>query len=574
MERQVTANPPEDWIGASAISPDGKYVAYAAVTGLLVRSIDSGETRAIPLPSDFSPAQIWEVRWFPEGGKLLLTRRTSIAEESLWVLPVLGQTAPQRLRGMASEPAISPNGKSVVFLSGPLKGPHGLWISGISGEGAHEVEAAGQEQSFGSPVWSPDGKWIAYLLTKSDGTSVVVRPVEGGTTKTAVSASDLPAPNAPNCSGGLGCLCWPADWRLVFPASTKAEGAQPRLRSLWRVAMDPATGQPLRKPELFAQTNDYAAGSLTTTADGRFIAFDKSRAHLDVYLSEFARDGGLQAAHRFTLENHNSIPEQWTPDSRSLLFDSDRNGKYELFRQPVQGTVAERIVSGSAGDLGGGNGLSPDGAWILYWENTPAGSGAAAAALLMRQPVVGGPPEKVLETPNTDSDFFCPGKAGNACVMNGWDGDSMVFYSLDPLRGKGEQLGKLKVDAHWYFGWAISPDGTRLAVVDHSHVDRIAVLTLADKSWHDVAVEPGWGLFQSVAWTADGKGFVVTNLLPESFEMIRVSLSGKVQLLLGNPQTQWMNRPRPSPDGRYLAYQAQTTDANVWLLENKSASRK
>jgi hypothetical protein len=46
-----------------------------------------------------------------------------------------------------------------------------------------------------------------------------------------------------------------------------------------------------------------------------------------------------------------------------------------------------------------------------------------------------------------------------------------------------------------------------------------------------------------------------------------------VQPLLGNPQKQWMTRPRSSPDGKYLAYQAQTSDSNVWLIETGSSSR-
>ena len=74
--------------------------------------------------------------------------------------------------------------------------------------------------------------------------------------------------------------------------------------------------------------------------------------------------------------------------------------------------------------------------------------------------------------------------------------------------------------------------------------------------------------FQSVAWAADGKGFFLTTWLPQSFNLVHVTLSGKVQLLLSNAHRQWMTRPRPSPDGKYLAFQAQTFDTNVWLLEN------
>jgi serine/threonine protein kinase len=99
IARQLTANAPGDWVVSSAISPDGKYVAYADQTGLFVRSTESGDTHPITLPGDFPPSQIWEVRWFPEGGKLLLTRRASVSEEtSLWVATVLGQAAPEKLR--------------------------------------------------------------------------------------------------------------------------------------------------------------------------------------------------------------------------------------------------------------------------------------------------------------------------------------------------------------------------------------------------------------------------------------------------------------------------------------------
>src|SRR5215469_10972407 len=45
-ERQLTANPPEDAVTGSAISPDGKRIAYSDATGLYLRSIDSGETHA------------------------------------------------------------------------------------------------------------------------------------------------------------------------------------------------------------------------------------------------------------------------------------------------------------------------------------------------------------------------------------------------------------------------------------------------------------------------------------------------------------------------------------------------
>jgi Tol biopolymer transport system component len=71
-----------------------------------------------------------------------------------------------------------------------------------------------------------------------------------------------------------------------------------------------------------------------------------------------------------------------------------------------------------------------------------------------------------------------------------------------------------------------------------------------------------------VAWTADGKGLFLTTWLPQSFNLIHVTLSGKVQPVLNNTHRQFMIDPRPSPDGKHLAFQTQTWDSNVWLMEN------
>jgi serine/threonine protein kinase len=568
-QRQITANPAEDWIPASAISPDGKYLAYLTLSGLLVRSVDSGETRSILLPPDFPPPQIWEIRWFPDGGKLLLTRRASVSELSLWAVTVLGQSTPQKLRDAAAEPAISSDGKAVVYLSGPLKGPHNLSISSVAGESQRNLAPASEDQTLHSPVWSPDNKWIAYFVEKQNGTSIEIRSADGGPAKTLISDSGS-AGLAPDCTGELGCLCWLPDGRLIFPASQKSP--QQNGKGLWQIPVDAASGQSSPQPTLFAQLDDFIPSSMTTTTDGRFLVLDKLRVNADVYIGELDRSGAIKSPRRLTLDTHNSIPEQFTPDSQSVLFVSNRNDKHELFRQGISSTIPERIASSSTGNLAFGNGFSPDGKWLLYWEFPPQSGAAPPTGHLMRQPVGGGPPDKVLDT-SSDADFFCPTTPGRPCVLGVSEGSELVFSSLDPMRGKGDQLGKIPIDSKWFYGWAVSPDGSQLAVVDHGHVNQIAVLNLSNKTWRNVSVEKGWGLYQSVAWAADGKSFFVTNLLPDSFNMIRVSLSGKVQPLLGNPQKQWMTRPRSSPDGKYLAYQAQTSDSNVWLIETGSSSR-
>jgi eukaryotic-like serine/threonine-protein kinase len=362
-----------------------------------------------------------------------------------------------------------------------------------------------------------------------------------------------------------------ADWNLVFTVAEKTTNPANTHYSLWRVGVDRVKGELSDRPARLAQWADFMPTELTTTSDSKSLVFLKMRENQDVFVGELDRNI-LRTPRRFTLDTHDGIPEAWTPDSKSIIFNSNRNGVFELFRQGLNDKVPERIVSIAASTVGFGNGFSPDGAWLLYWEYPLASSGAPPPSVhLMRQPTAGGPPESVLELPYSvgyDTDFSCPRRPGNPCVLDAWEGHSLAFYKLDPLRGKGELLGKIDIDRHWAVAWSLSLDGSKLAVVDHSHKDRVEVFNLSDRVWHEILVDPGWGDRQSIAWTADGKGFFLTTWLPESINLIFVNPSGRVQLLLTNPHTQHLTKPLPSPDGKYLAFQSQTTDSNVWGLEN------
>jgi dipeptidyl aminopeptidase/acylaminoacyl peptidase len=171
--------------------------------------------------------------------------------------------------------------------------------------------------------------------------------------------------------------------------------------------------------------------------------------------------------------------------------------------------------------------------------------------------------------PYSDADHFsCPRKAGHPCVFGQVEGKNLVFYTLDPLHGKGELLNLIETDTTSFYDWQVSPDGSQLALVAPDHKNRIEVLNLSNRVWQEIAVEAGSGDNQTIAWAADGKGFFVSTWLPESWNLVHVTLSGKVQRLLSNPNRQFMFRPLPSPDGKHLAFQAQTFDSNVWLLQN------
>ena len=277
-----------------------------------------------------------------------------------------------------------------------------------------------------------------------------------------------------------------------------------------------------------------------------------------------------EGARRFTLDNRGIRSlDSWTLDSQAILFSSYRNGKGEVFRQGLNESVGETVLQSSGDNYNAG--LSSDGSWMLYVESTRGTPGAARSPLrLMRRPAAGGSPEMVLEeSPGTSLvGYWCPLKPGSQCVLAQKEGKDFIFYSLDPVRGKGEQLGKIEASAGVPV-WSVSPDGSRLTLVrgEDRYKGRIDVLTFRDHAWREVPVEPEWGSLQYIAWAADGNGFFVTSVLPDWFNLLHVTLTGKVKPQLRNAQRQWMINPLPSPNGKYLAFQAETEDSNVWMLE-------
>lgn len=571
-EQQLTSNAPEDYVVSSAISPDGRYFAYVDQSGLFARSLDSGETRPIFLPADLPATQVSSILWFPDGGKLLLTRWTSEGF-SLWVIPVLGKAPPQLLREDAADAAMSPDGESIAFWSGPQYQPQDLWVSGINGETPHKIAAA-VPMDLPTPLsWSPDGKWIAYFNLNSSksraaGLTIEARPASGGPSKLLVSNADL----AKRLALDDNCLYWSPDGRLIFEVADLSALPQMYRYGLWQVVVNSDGLRQSRPPQQLTVLHNFLYESLTASLNGKKLAVLESRIHQDVYLTEL-HDGELKAPHRFTLDNRDSFPELWTHDSQSILFVSNRNGRNELFKQGLNDSVPQKMESNTTEEIGFGNAFTADGKWLLFWQGPPRSSRPPPQLpiRLMRQEIGGGAPEQLVEMPygeGVNANLRCPLKTGS-CVLQllgEENGDSLLFYAIDPIHGKGGLLGSIQIPDLRFVGWSLSPDGSEISVVGHK--DQIDILNLPTRSWRAINVQPGWGDFQSVAWDAHGKGFFLTTVLPQSFNLIYVSLNGNVQRLLSNAHRQWFYQPLPSPDGRYLAFQAQTWDSNVWLLKN------
>src|SRR5208337_3995776 len=209
-------------------------------------------------------------------------------------------------------------------------------------------------------------------------------------------------------------LVWARDGRMIF---VMREGRWPNFLyegylhngdNLWEIMTDPRTGRPSGRATKLTNWEELFIFSVTVSRDPDRLAVLKTHLRDDVYVGEL-KDGGTRLASptRLTVSESQDHPSGWMRDSKTILLSSTRTGRMQVFRQQMEQDTAEPLIRGP--DDEGGAELSPDGRWILYWSTEPGRDKPPTTARLMRFPVLGGPPEQVLEARMGDAvGFHCP----------------------------------------------------------------------------------------------------------------------------------------------------------------------
>jgi serine/threonine protein kinase len=552
-ERQLTHNPMENRTLGSAISPDGKYVAYVDSKGLHLLTIASGEVHEITLPPELKP-NLWYVGWFPDGERLLLGGLFDTEKYTIWSTSILGGS-PRRLRANGTEPAISPQGTAIAFVDGKR---HELWVMGSNGEDPHKVVGS-ESDLYAAPAWSPTGTRLAYLKVPVDGAGFGARldtvSLNGGSPTTVSSDPRLDVTEV-----GTTPMLWMRDGRIVLPLS-KSNSTR---ADLYAIVTDPQTGKSDGKAAAITHWDGQFALALSASSDLAHLVVTKSRTWTGAYVAELkGKDGSLGSPRSLALSDGGNTPTAWSRDSETVFFLSNRTGKEQIFKQQLDQDNAEHLntepVIATAEP-------TPDGAWILYWSQ---GEGAAEqSARLMRFPVSGGSPEAITTVPfDATIDFHCPSRATGSCVFSRGAHGEVAFYALDPVHGQGKELARTKLPQPYNLNWSLSSDGSRVAIKSKDQLPgRIRVLDLRKGTERDLQLPSGWSIWFT-AWAADGNA-LYASVGAKGFFLARIGLDGKSQVLLSRSINQFLGCPVTSPDGRYLAFCQQNFESNAWLLEN------
>ena len=230
-------------------------------------------------------------------------------------------------------PAISPDGDAVVFS---YKGD----LFRVSTEGGVAVPLTLSDDHEFMPVWSPDGKTIAFASDRMGNYDIYIMPAEGGTARriTVHSSDDVPSDFTPDGSAVLftASRVDAPDSRL-FPSG--------RLPELYQVPVK--GGRPVQLLTIPAEKARYFK-------DGhRIVYIDKwgienqwrkhhrSSATRDIWTADL-EGGSFDRITEFNGEDRDPV---LSADEKTLYFLSERNGSFNILSRPLSGGEAVQLTS-------------------------------------------------------------------------------------------------------------------------------------------------------------------------------------------------------------------------------------
>ena len=561
---QLTANSSDNPVTSSAISPDGRYLAFTDKTERMrVRLIETDETAAIPEPESRkgSPGT-WEiVAWFPDSTRFLANLHPpslysstgQVTGTSIWSVSLVGG-APRKLRDHANALAVSPDGALIAFGTGATElGAREIWQMDAGGQDARKLYDTEGNTAIGSFQWSRDGQRAIYLKRDGSQAALLSRDLKGGPPVMVLSIADAER---------LKDFIWLQDSRVIYAVS---EDGDSNSCNYWELQTDPHRGGPVGKPRRVTTWSGFCVYGSSATANGNRLVFHRWTHQTSIYVADIEGDGArITSVKRLTLNDYVNAAETWTPDSRALVFRSRRNGHLRLFRQALDSDTEEPLVIGAVNV--GGSSISPDGSWMFYLDCGKAGNCDLPTTPVMRIPTQGGTPQLVLRS-DTYGRPRCAVAPSTLCAIaeQSEDGKPLIFIAFDALGGRGHELTRFATEAGAEYVWGLARDGTRIAVVKNGDA-RIHVLSLSGQAPREIVVK-GWNRVVGVYWAADGKGWFVCALTQSGSVLLYVDLEGRATPLWeqkGNTVAYGL----PSPDGRRLAIVGTARSSNVWMMEN------
>jgi Tol biopolymer transport system component/GNAT superfamily N-acetyltransferase len=264
-----------------------------------------------------------------------LEKPADVVEDNgeVWLMDADGGRQTRLIPGVdgadLGNPVWSPDGKRIAYTrtqgpNDPATGDVDIWVANVDGSGARPLATGPTWQWF--PRWSPDGAWLEY-------------------TDEAVGGPWLSSgPTGPDTGQG--------PQGPVFPGANAASLPE---AELWRLPID-GSGPPRR---ITNAAGDDRSG--TWSPDGRRLAFDSTRdGNTELYLID--ADGTNTV--RLTNDPSSEWAASWSPDGSKIAYTSDASGIAQVWVMAADGSGATQLTFDPDGNLWPS--WSPDGSRIAF----------------------------------------------------------------------------------------------------------------------------------------------------------------------------------------------------------------
>jgi eukaryotic-like serine/threonine-protein kinase len=445
--------------------------------------------------------------------------------------------------GVQAQPALSPDGRSVAFVSN-RDGHYNIYVSLISG--GNLLQITNSLNVKGSPHWSPDGTKLAYSQLNDSGiVDIWEVPALGGTPRRMILNAIHPD--------------WSPDGRS-FAYQNMADGA------IWisdssgqnpRVAV-PALGHGLTNTEP------------RFSPDGREVAF--VGRHNGPYGELSIAEVATGKVRRLTHDDALALSPVWSPDGASIYFASSRGGTMNIWKIAATGGEAEQVTAGQGDDAQ--LDVSADGKRIVFStfrENMP----------IVELDLEAGPHQPSQKPLTTD-----PARNQTAPVYSP-DGKRLAYFSnrkgaekesiwVSNADGSSPvqvvQDNRVNVFPHW------TPDGGQLVYNSKPSGMEISISDFRLVSISGGAPRVIWKDAEDNSFDVGTQGRLLFRSSDGKVQLYDPS-SNKAQTLNAHPPDKNWWLLRWSPDGRSVAYVVMAGDENdpkagLWVDNLESPPRQ
>ena len=370
-------------------SPDGRSIAFSSTRNgsydVFVTSAEGGRPRRLTYDS----ATDLVTGWSPDGKQLLFssTRSTDFPRNyQLYTVPVAGGRVHHVGVSEGKEAVFSPDGKHIAYVRGPgtwyRKGYRGssnddIWI--CDADGSHNTRLTDFDGQDDSPMWSPDGQYIYYVseyFSKPGTPANIVRK--------RVGSHDKPEQITfhKDDSVRLARLSGNGQW-IVYECGA----------DLWVVGTQP--GAKPRKLSIEVHADDKANTERRLSYSNRgmsefALSHDEKHVAFVIHGQLFLMPIGGGKTVRLTESTAYDHAPAWSPDSKKMIFASDRGGHEDLYLLEPDDPEQKELVKAhkfkvrqltNTPEAEEGVTFSPDGKHVAFvrtgklWLMEPDGSG-------------------------------------------------------------------------------------------------------------------------------------------------------------------------------------------------------